>query len=47
MNTQSRLGLQQTSKPAGTPARVRVMPKAPPKREGKVWATVQVLNDQQ
>ena len=37
MNSQSRLGLQQTH---GTPARVRGTPKAPPKREGKLWATL-------
>ena len=45
MNMQSRLGLQQTSKPAGTPSRVRVTPKAPPKREGPLWATVQVITE--
>ena len=42
MNSQSRLGLQQTH---GTPARVRGTPKAPPKREGKLWATVQVVTE--
>ena len=42
MNSQSRLGLQQTH---GTPARVRGTPKAPPKREGPLWATVQVITE--
>jgi hypothetical protein len=40
MSQQSRLGLKQT--PAG-PKRVRAPPKAPPKRDGPVWATVTVL----
>ena len=44
MNTQSRLGLNQTYGTPG-PARVRGTPKAPPKREGKLWATVQVVTE--
>ena len=39
---QSRLGLSQTPK---GPARVRAAPKAPPKREGPLWGTVQVLTE--
>ena len=42
---QLRLGLNQTAKPAGGPARVRTAPKAMAKREGKVWATVTVLTE--
>ena len=44
MNTQSRLGLNQTYGTPG-PARVRGTSKAPPKREGKLWATVQVVTE--
>jgi hypothetical protein len=42
---QSRLGLQQTPKPAGAAPRVRATPKTAPKREGLLWGSVQVLTE--
>ena len=43
MSMQSRLGLQQP--PASTPARKRAQPKALPKREGPLWATVTIVKE--
>ena len=42
---QSRLGLQQTPKPAGAASRVRATPKSAPKREGPLWGSVHVLTE--